>query len=146
MVDSSRPPLGPLETQVMRIVWDIGKVTADEVRLRLQSTDDLKDSTVRTILRRLESKGYVRHEVNGRVFVYEPAVEPQEVAPEHVQGIVERLCGGSVEELLVGMVGDSMISPAKLRELADRISAAEKQSGAHDQGKKGKRGGRKSNG
>ena len=124
---ANRPSLAPLENDVMQVVWDEGKVTADSVRSTLESTHDLKDSTVRTILRRLEAKGYVRHEIEGRAYVYEAAVEPHSVAAEQVQGIVDKLCSGSVEDLLVGMVDDSMITPKKLRELADKISKAEKQ-------------------
>ncbi len=124
---ANRPSLAPLEHEVMQVIWDEESVTAESVRQALKDSNDLKDSTVRTILRRLEAKGYVRHHVEGRAYIYEAAVEPQSVAAEQVQGIVDRLCSGSVEDLLVGMVDDSMITPKKLRELADRIAKAEKQ-------------------
>ena len=124
---ANRPSLAPLENDVMQVVWDEGSVTAESVRSALESTHDLKDSTVRTILRRLEAKGYVRHEIEGRAYVYEAAVAPHSVAAEQVQGIVDKLCSGSVEDLLVGMDDDSMITHKKLRELADRIAKAEKQ-------------------
>lgn len=124
---ADRPTLAPLEHDVMQVVWEQGSVTADSVRVALESTHDLKDSTVRTILRRLEAKGYVRHEVDGRVYVYQASVEPQSLAAAQVKGIVDKLCSGSVEDLLVGMVDDSMITTKKLRELADKIAKAEKQ-------------------
>jgi predicted transcriptional regulator len=114
-----------LENAVMQVVWDRQRITSDEVRATLGRTHDLKDSTVRTILRRLEDKGYVEHDVDGRTYVYRPRVEPQSVAAQQIRGIVERFCSGSVENLLVGMVDDDLISPDKLRELADRIDQAE---------------------
>lgn len=110
----------------MQVVWSKGRVTAESVRLDLEKTHGIKDSTIRTVLRRLEAKGYVRHESDGRVYVYFPAVEAQSVAAQQVKGIIEKLCQGSVEDLLVGMVDDSMITPKKLRELADKIAKAEK--------------------
>ena len=76
-------------------------------------------------LRRLEDKGYVEHDVEGRTYVYRPRIEQQSVATQQVRGIVDRFCRGSVENLLVGMVDDDLISPEKLRELAERISRAD---------------------
>src|SRR5258708_3046369 len=122
---NDRPRLSVLENAVMQVVWERQRLTADEVRAALRRTQDLKDSTVRTILRRLEEKGYVEHDGDGRTFVYRPRVEPQSVATQQVRGIVDRFCRGSVENLLVGMVDDDLISPDKLRELAERISQAD---------------------
>jgi BlaI family transcriptional regulator, penicillinase repressor len=129
---TDRPRLSVLENAVMQIVWERQRLTSDEVRAALRRVQDLKDSTVRTVLRRLEEKGYVEHDVDGRTYVYRPRVEPQSVATQQVRSIVERFCRGSVENLLVGMVDDDLISPEKLRELAERISqadAAQKKSG-----------------
>ena len=122
---NDRPRLSALENAVMQIVWERQRLTSDELRAALQPTQDLKDSTVRTILRRLEDKGYVEHDVDGRTYVYRPRIEPQSVATQQVRGIVDRFCRGSVENLLVGMVDDDLISPEKLRELAERISQAD---------------------
>jgi predicted transcriptional regulator len=121
--DKPRP--SALESAVMQVVWSKGRVTADEVRLALPGRQDLKDSTVRTILRRLEEKGYVEHDVEGRTYIYHPRVGPHSVANQQVRGIINRFCRGSVENLLVGMVDDNLITPDKLRELADRIAEAE---------------------
>ena len=129
---NDRPRLSVLENAVMQVVWERQRLTSDEVRAALQPAHHFKDSTVRTILRRLEDKGYVEHDVDGRTYVYRPRVEPQSVATQQVRSIVDRFCRGSVENLLVGMVDDDLISPDKLRELAERISqadAAQKKSG-----------------
>lgn len=120
-----KPRLSSLESAVMQVVWSKGRLTAEEVRLALATRKGLKDSTVRTILRRLEEKGYVEHDVEGRTYVYHPRVEPHNVAAEQVRGIIDRFCRGSVESLLVGMVDDKLITPDKLRELAERIEEAE---------------------
>ena len=118
----------------MQVIWSRPATTAEDVRTALGATHDVKDSTARTILRRLEEKGYIEHDVEGRTFVYRPKVEPQNVASQQVRGIIDKLCRGSVENLLVGMVDDKLITADKLRELADRIADAD------ETGKVGKRG------
>lgn len=111
----------------MQVLWDRGQATSDQVRKALPQDQEFKESTIRTILRRLEEKHYLRHEVEGRTYVYRPRVKPESVASRQVLGIIDKLCRGSVEKLLVGMVDDELITPKKLRELADRISKAEAQ-------------------
>ena len=73
-MDDSLPELGDLERDVMQLVWAHAPVTAEAVRERLSRP--LKESTVRTVLRRLEDKGYTTHTVDGRTFVYH-AAEPR---------------------------------------------------------------------
>jgi BlaI family transcriptional regulator, penicillinase repressor len=70
--------LGDLERQVMQLIWSNERLTADAVRelLAKRWARQLKDPTVRTVLRRLEEKGYVAHSVDGRTFVYR-ATEPR---------------------------------------------------------------------
>ena len=87
---NDRPRLSVLEHAVMQLVWERQRLTADEVRSALGKAQELKDSTVRTILRRLEVKGYVEHDVDGRTYVYRPRIEPQSVATQQVRSIVDR--------------------------------------------------------
>jgi predicted transcriptional regulator len=117
--------LSPLENTVMRVVWKQDRVTAEQIRTQLARSRPLKDSTVRTILRRLEEKGYVRHTTEGRTYVYSPKVASRSVAADAVRGIIDRFCEGSVENLLVGMLDHELITPEKLRELAQRVAEAE---------------------
>src|SRR5262245_41500459 len=106
MTARKRRALSPLENDVMGVMWSRERATADEVRQALAGVRELKDSTVRTVLRRLEEKGYVRHAAEGRTYVYEPKVDALRAAADAVRGIIERFCQGSVETLLVGMVDD----------------------------------------
>ncbi len=119
--------LGELERDVLGIVWRRGDATADQVREELERP--LKDSTIRTVLRRLEEKGYLEHTMENRTFIYRPAESPQRVAGRAVQRIVDWFCAGSVEELLVGMVDSKVVSRAELERLARRIAAVKKQEG-----------------
>ncbi len=124
--ESPKRALSELEREVMQVVWARGSSTADEVRQRLETGGRaLKDSTVRTILRRLEEKAFVDHEVDGRTYVYRPLVRPRRAAVQAVRQIVDRFCGGSVEELLLGLVDDEVVSREQLGRLAEMISRAE---------------------
>lgn len=109
----------------MRVVWERGSVTAEQIRVQLACSRPMKDSTVRTVLRRLEEKGYVKHTTERRTFVFSPTVASHRVATEAVRGIIDRFCDGSVENLLVGMIDDELITPEKLKQLAARVAKAE---------------------
>ena len=116
--------LGELERSILLIVWRIGDVTAEQVREELGRP--LKDSTIRTVLRRLEEKGYLAHTVENRTFLYRPAESRQRVAGRAVKRIVDWFCDGSVEALLVGLVDSKVLDRAELQRLADRIAVAQK--------------------
>ena len=121
-MDATLPDLGDLEREVMQLVWAHAPVTAEAVRERLERP--LKESTVRTVLRRLEEKGYVTHTVAGRTYVYQAVAPRGRVAAKAVQRIVDWFCNGSMEEVLVGMVDASMLDQRQLRLLADKVAKA----------------------
>ena len=121
-MNDSLPELGDLEREVMQLVWANGPVTAEAVRERLSRP--LKESTVRTVLRRLEDKGYTTHTVDGRTYVYRATEDRGRVAAKAVQRIVDWFCNGSVEEVLVGMVDRAMLDQKQLRALADQVARA----------------------
>lgn len=113
--------LSELEQEVMDVVWSRSFATAEDCREALAARRPMKDSTVRTILRRLEEKGYVSHGMEGRTFVYRATQPRHNVAARAVQGIIDRFCEGSVEQLLVGMVENDVLDRRKLRQLARKI-------------------------
>jgi BlaI family transcriptional regulator, penicillinase repressor len=121
-MDDSLPELGDLEREVMQLVWANAPITAEAVRERLSRP--LKESTVRTVLRRLEDKGYTTHTVDGRTYVYQAAEPRGRVAAKAVQRIVDWFCNGSIEEVLVGMVDTAMLDQRQLRMLADQVAKA----------------------
>jgi BlaI family transcriptional regulator, penicillinase repressor len=122
MRSESMPDLGNLEREVMQLIWANGRLTAEIVRERL--TRRLEESTVRTVLRRLEGKGYVNHAVDGRTYVYQATHPRGKVAAKAVQRIVDLFCNGSVEEVLAGMVDSAMLDQRLLRTLADKVAKA----------------------
>ena len=132
MTDGNLPDLGELEREVMQLVWANGPITADAVRERLPRRS--KESTVRTVLRRLEEKGYVTHAVDGRTYVYRAAEARGSVAAKAVKRIVDWFCNGSMEEVLVGMIDAKMLDGDQIKKLEEKIKQT-KQDKFKDEGK-----------
>jgi BlaI family penicillinase repressor len=78
----------------------------------------LKDSTIRTILRNLEAKGYVGRALDGRSFVYRAVHTKRNVAVQAAQQLIDRFCYGAVEELLIGLVDNQVLQPMQLQPLS----------------------------
>ncbi|HEV2287429.1 MAG TPA: BlaI/MecI/CopY family transcriptional regulator [Candidatus Acidoferrales bacterium] len=114
--------LGDVEQAVMDYVWTSGPCTSEQCREALAATRPMKESTIRTVLRRLEQKGYVQHEVSGRTFVYRAAEGRQNVAVRAVKNIIDRFCGGSAEQLVIGMVDNEVLDRNQLEQLARKIA------------------------
>jgi BlaI family transcriptional regulator, penicillinase repressor len=119
MTDDTLPDLGELERAVMQLVWEGGPITADTVRERLPRRP--KESTVRTVLRRLEEKGYVTHTVDGRTYVYQAAEGRGNVAAKAIKRIVDWFCNGSMEEVLVSMIDAKMLDEEQIKKLEAKI-------------------------
>jgi len=101
----------------MQAVWSAGTATVEAVHQVVSRNRDLKEATTRTLLRRLEQKGYLTHESDGRAYVYQ-AVEPaRNLAARAVRQIIDRLCQGSVEELVTGMVDAKVLDKTEIEKL-----------------------------
>jgi len=121
---SGRPRhLGAAEQHVMDYVWAHGPVSAENCRAGLEAIWPMKDSTMRTVLKRLEAKGYLSHTTEGRTFVYRAVEAPATVATRTVKHLIDRFCGGSAEALLLGMVNADVLTPKQLQRLAAKIAA-----------------------
>lgn len=128
--------LGDVEQSVMDYIWMHGPSTSEACREALAASRPMKDSTIRTVLRRLEEKGYLTHEIDGRTFVYRASYARQNVAVRAVKGIIDRFCGGSAEQLVLGMVDNAVLDRRQLEQLARKIAENEKKSGEKTSGKK----------
>jgi len=116
-----RAPLTELENEVMKTVWDAGPCSVEAVHQVVSRKRNLKETSIRTILRRLEQKGYLRHEEKGRAYVYR-AVEPaRSLAARAVRQIIDSCCQGSVEELFSGMVEAKVLSKSELASLEEFV-------------------------
>jgi predicted transcriptional regulator len=86
-------------------------------------TRDLKEVTTRTVLRRLEQKGHLQHDVEGRAYIYRAVEPPRNIAARAVRQLIDRFCNGSVEELVSGIVEAEVLSQAELARLEESVKA-----------------------
>ena len=120
----TRAPLTDLQQAILDAIWTAGNATAEDLRAALRPRYTLKDSTMRTLLRRLESRGYLSHRRDGKVFVYRAAIAPRSVAARAVRAIIDRFCAGSAEQFLAGMVDERVVTAAEVQKLARKIRKA----------------------
>ena len=112
--------LGRLELQIMNVVWDKSKATVHDVKKALSRRKPAY-STILTMMRKLEAKGYLKHEVDGRTYVYLPLISQQAVRHGVLGDLVERLFEGSTPLLLTSLVEQNRISESELREIQKLI-------------------------
>ena len=113
------PPLSPSQREIMEIVWERGEISAFEMREILSERRELARETVRTLLRRMEQKGWLEHRVVGRTFFYSATVPCEVGFGQRVLELVDELCGGSPERLMSALLDHRGLT----EEEADRIQA-----------------------
>src|SRR6202789_1775083 len=121
-----RKDLSDLEHQLIEILWKSGAGTAEQIREALAPSHALKDSTIRTVLRRLQEKGYADYKIEGKAFVYSGVEKPRNVAVRAVRQILDKFCDGSLEQLLVGLVENEVVDRAELQHLARKLGESSK--------------------
>lgn len=114
--------LGKRELDVMTLLWQNGSGTVTEVQQALSTT--LAYTTVLTILRNLEAKGFVHRKEEGRAHRYFPKVKQKAAQQRAVRRLIDTLFRGSPEALLSQLVDDHDLSPADLRRIAQKLSEA----------------------
>ena len=119
--NASGRPLTELQQTILDFIWSKGSATGEQVRDALSASHPLKDSSVRTLLRRLEARGYLSHQVAGNTFVYRADIPATGVAARAVRHLIERFWAGSVEQFLVGMVDEKVISRREIERLARKV-------------------------
>ncbi len=113
----------------MAAVWSAGPSSVEAVHKVVSRKRKLKETSVRTLLRRLEQKGYLQHEIEGRAYIYR-AVEPaRSLAGRAVRQIIDRLCQGSIEELVSGMVDAKLLTKDDLDRLAEFVQKRREEGG-----------------
>jgi predicted transcriptional regulator len=117
-----KTPLTELENAVMQAVWNSDLCSVEAVYEIVSRKHDLKETSVRTILRRLEQKGYLKHESDGRAYLYRATEPPRSLAARAVRQIIDKFCQGSVEELVSGMVDANVLSDQELKRIEQLIS------------------------
>ncbi len=122
---TDRPALSKSELEIARVVWDLGRATVREVLESLPAERGIEYKTVQTYLRRLEEKGYVRGDREGRSTVFTPLVKPGEVISETVGDLVDRLFHGNALPLVEHLIEDQRLSSDEVKRLREMLDAFE---------------------
>jgi BlaI family penicillinase repressor len=121
--NSSGGPLTALQRAIVDYVVAKGPVTSEQVREGLHKVHPLKDSSIRTLLRRLEKRGLLSHTVEGKVFMYRAETSSARVAARAVKRMIDGFWAGSAERFLAGLVDEKVLSASDLERLARKVRA-----------------------
>lgn len=121
MPRTSAASLTDREAEIMEQLWKLGAATSEQIRAKLPRQSH--DSTIRTILRILEEKGFVSHERQGRSFVFQPLVPREKVQRKTLGHVIRRFFAGSPHDLVLRLLEDEQLSATDLESILQQASA-----------------------
>ena len=119
MADRELTPLTKLELQIMQVIWKLGTSSVKDVQEGLEQP--LAYTTVQTMLNILERKGKLRRKLRGRAYVYSATVTEAKASRHAVRDLVDRMFGGSADELVMSLIKSRQIDPKRIAELSRRL-------------------------
>lgn len=122
----SKTGLTKLELEVMQVIWRLGSSTVGTVQAELPRS--LAYTTVQTMLNILERKGKLRRELRGRAYVYSARVSRARALGQSVRDVIDRMFGGSSEELVMSLLKNGQIDAKRLADLTQRFNEEAKDS------------------
>jgi predicted transcriptional regulator len=124
MARKPSPALTDAEARVMAVLWQLETATVADVLKELRKKRSMTYSTVQTMLRILETKGYVTHEKVARAFIYRPVVDQRQARRRALRHLVNRLFENSPSLLVLNVLDDDRIDPVELKRLKKLIEDA----------------------
>jgi predicted transcriptional regulator len=112
----------PLELRIMQVLWRLGPSQVQAVQQELDG--DLAYTTVQTMLNVLHRKGRVTRLLRGRAYEYRTAVSEEKTLGAAARDLIDRMFGGSPEELVMSLVKSRQLDAGRLTKLAERVDAA----------------------
>ena len=128
MARTTSPALTDAEARVMTVLWRLQQATVTDVVSGLDRKRRVSYSTVQTILRILEAKGYVAHEKVARAFIYRPVVDARQARRRAWRHLVGRLFDNSPSLLVLNVLDDEELDPEELRQVRALLDSAEERS------------------
>lgn len=124
---SERTPLSRSEREVMELVWDRKEAGVLEITAALNLQRPIARNTVRTLMERMEDKGWLTHRVEGRSFIYAPTLPREESLGQRVLDMVEKACGGNPEKLMMALLEYRGLSDDEARRIAAMLEEAKRE-------------------
>ncbi len=117
-------PLSRAQREVMEIIWDQGEVSVQDVTFHLNKIRPVARNTVRTLMERMESKGWLCHRSEGRSYVYWATVPREESLGQRVLEMVEKACGGNPEKLMMALLDYRGLSDEEVQRITKMLNRA----------------------
>ena len=100
----NKAPLSRAQREVMEVIWDLGEAGVLEVTQAINQQRPIARNTVRTLMERMEEKGWLRHRSEGRSYIYSATVPREESLGQRVMDMVDKACGGNPEKLMMALM------------------------------------------
>ncbi|WP_339730492.1 BlaI/MecI/CopY family transcriptional regulator [uncultured Gimesia sp.] len=114
--------LGRVQLQIMQVLWDRGRANAREITDALNKSNEIAHSTVQTLLRQLEAKQAVAHEVEERTFVFYPLIKENKVTRQATRDLINKIFDGSAAGLVAYLIENEKIPKSELQRLRKLIN------------------------
>jgi predicted transcriptional regulator len=128
-----------LELQIMQAIWKLGASSVSDVQKALPQK--LAYTTVQTMLNILERKGKLKRKLRGRAFVYSATFTEARATRHAVRDLVDRMFGGSTDELVMSLIKSRQLDPKRLAELTRRLQQESGEETPEESPKKAEKGG-----
>ncbi len=123
----NKTPLSRAQREVMEVIWDKGEVSVLEVTRILNKDRSIARNTVRTLMERMEEKGWLTHRSEGRSFVYSSTVPRGESLGQRVMDMVDKAGGGNPEKLMMALLQYRGLSDEETKRIRKMLDDARKQ-------------------
>ncbi|MFC1541676.1 BlaI/MecI/CopY family transcriptional regulator [Candidatus Latescibacterota bacterium] len=117
---------GCLQLRIMHVLWDKKRANAREITDALNVQEPIAHSTVQTILRTLEKKGAIDHDIDDRTFIFYPLVKNEKVVKDELGNFLERLFAGSPGSMVSYLVKNQYISSDELKKISELFEEEDK--------------------
>ena len=124
MARKTSAALTDAEAEVMAVLWRLHRASVSDVVTAMNETRAVTYSTVQTMLRILETKGYVTHDKVARAFFYEPVIDARQARRRALRHLIRRLFDGSPSLLVLNVLEDEDLDPAEREQLRKLIEGA----------------------
>ncbi len=118
------PALSTAQREIMEVIWERGEISAREMREALSQTRKVARNTVRTLLERMEEKGWLVHREQDRTFLYSAARPREETVGRKVIEMINQVCGGSPEALMTAILDYRGLTPLELKRIRSLLDEA----------------------
>ncbi len=112
---------GDVQFRIMNVIWKHGRVSARDITDEMNRQVPIAHSTVQTLLRTLEDKGAIDHDIEDRTFIFYPLVENSNVVKHATERFINRIFNGSADRMISYMVKNQYISQEELKKISDMI-------------------------